>query len=75
MLRSALIISAATTVFSFSATSGGLAKPPGKGFVICDQNGTRFCDGKLDGLRRRQDGGVRQEAGGIKVINAAKCNV
>ena len=78
MFRSTLIISAAIAV-ALSASSAAFAKPPNgnKGFVIFDQNGNElFDDGKLDGKgcvvgkKAKFD----PKTGGLKVVNAAKCN-
>lgn len=77
MFRSTLIISAAIAV-ALGASSAAFAKPPhGKGFSIYDQNGNElFNDGKLDGKGCviGKKAVFDPKTGGLKVVNAAKCN-
>ena len=75
MFRSALIISA-TLAVALSASSGAFAK--GKyHMAIYDNNGNKlFDDGKLDGKGCvvGKQAVFDPKTGGIKVVNAAKCN-
>jgi hypothetical protein len=80
MIRSSLILAAATlaltlTPFAGDAFAGG--RSHGKGFAIFDQNGdTLFDDGKLDGKGCviGKKAVFDKKTGGLKVVNAAKCN-
>ncbi len=76
MSRSTLVLYAAALVFALGSTSGAFAK--GKHHIaIYDQDGTKlFDDGKLDGKGCvvGKQAVFDPATGGIKVINAAKCN-
>lgn len=78
MIRFALILAAATlalTSVASDAFAGG--RRHGNGFAIFDQNGdTLFDDGKLDGKGCvvGKKAVFDKKTGGLKVVNAAKCN-
>ena len=75
MFRSALILSA-TLAVALGASSGAFAKSKYH-MAIYDNNGNKlFDDGKLDGKGCvvGKQAKFDPKTGGIKVVNAAKCN-
>ncbi|MBR1155495.1 hypothetical protein JQ634_34855 [Bradyrhizobium sp. AUGA SZCCT0240] len=75
MFRSALILTAAVAV-ALTASSGAYARGKHR-MAIYDSNGKKlFDDGKLDGKGCvvGKQAKFDPKTGGIKVVNAAKCN-
>ncbi len=77
MFRSALLIAAAAALTITAVTGDALARGNKKGFAIFDSEGEKiFDDGKLDGKGCvvGKQAVFDKKTGGIKVVNAAKCN-
>ncbi|MGZ8387770.1 MAG: hypothetical protein ACXW3R_05985 [Rhodoplanes sp.] len=76
MFRSALLLAAAATVVLTSLVGDANARGVHRMRILDDKGDVLFDDGKLDGKGCvvGKQAVFDQKTGGIKVVNAAKCN-